>query len=85
KDRLTDIVIGASLSNDINGLTPYTLFNRMNRQIIDRDPSVPIYSSNQQIRQDTSRFYFDATRAVTSGIDIVVRGLHDQTHLGLDL
>ena len=85
KDRLTDIIVGASLSNDINGMTPYTLVDRKTGHLVDRDPSVPIYSSDQQIRLGTSRFYFDASRAITPGIDVVVRGLHDQTHLGLDV
>jgi iron complex outermembrane receptor protein len=42
---------------------------------------VPIYAPNQGIRINTSRFYFDATRQIVSGIELVVRGLHDQTLL----
>lgn len=81
KDRLTDIVIGASISEGTSGIGAFTLFDNKTRQIIDRDPSRPIYAPNQGIRIDTKRFYFDATRQILPGIDLVVRGMHDQTLL----
>lgn len=85
KDRLTDIVVGASLSTSTTGLSAYTIFDPKTRQIVDRDPSVPIYSPNQSIRVNTDRFYFDATRQITPGIDFVARGLHDQNQLTLQV
>lgn len=81
KDRLTDIVVGASINEGTSGIGAYTLFDNKTRQIIDRDPSVPIYAANQGIKIDTKRFYFDATRQIVSGVELVVRGLHDQTLL----
>lgn len=81
KDRLTDIVIGASINEGTSGIGAFTLFNNKTRQIIDRDPSRPIYAPNQGIRINTTRFYFDATRQIVPGIDLVVRGMHDQTLL----
>ncbi|MEJ8630429.1 TonB-dependent receptor plug domain-containing protein [Sphingomonas sp. I4] len=81
KDRLTDIVVGASINEGISGIGAFTLFDNKTRQIIDRDPSRPIYADNQGIRINTSRFYFDATRQVIPGIDLVLRGMHDQTLL----
>lgn len=81
KDRLTDIVIGASISESKSGIGAYTLFDNKTRQIIDRDPSVPILSPNQYIQINTTRFYFDATRQVVPGIELVVRGMRDQTQL----
>ncbi|WP_322963925.1 TonB-dependent siderophore receptor [Sphingomonas fuzhouensis] len=83
KDRLTDIVVGASINEATSGIGAYTLFDNKTRQIIDRDPSVPIYSSDQGIRISTSRFYFDATRQIVPGVEIVARGMHDQTLLTL--
>ncbi|MCT8001974.1 TonB-dependent receptor [Sphingomonas sanguinis] len=81
KDRLTDIVIGASINNATSGIGAFTIFDNKTRQIIDRDPSVPIYSPDQGIRITTSRFYFDATQQILPGIEIVARGMHDQTQL----
>lgn len=81
KDRLTDIVIGASINEAVNGIGSYTLFDNKTFRIIDRDPSVPIYAANQGIRIATKRYYFDATRQIVPGIELVVRGLHDQTLL----
>lgn len=85
KDRLTDIVIGASLSKSNAGIGAYTLFDNKAFQIIERDPSVPIYTPNQGIRVNTDRFYFDVTRKIASGIDLVVRGLHDESELTLQV
>ncbi|MBB4099326.1 TonB-dependent siderophore receptor [Sphingomonas kyeonggiensis] len=81
KDRLTDIVIGASINEGTSGIGAFTLFDNKTRQIIDRDPSRAIYASNQGIRINTTRFYFDATRQIMPGIDLVVRGMHDKTEL----
>lgn len=81
KDRLTDIVIGASINEGTSGIGAFTLFDNKTRQIIDRDPSRPIYAANQGIRINTTRFYFDATRQIVPGIDLVVRGMRDQTML----
>lgn len=81
KDRLTDIVIGASINENTSGIGAFTLFNNITRQLIDRDPSVPIYAPNQDIRINTTRFSFDATRQIVLGIDLVVRGMHDKTEL----
>lgn len=83
KDSRTDIVIGASLSKAITGITAYTLFDNKTFQLIERDPSVPIYSPDATIRVQTNRFYFDATRELVPGIDVVVRGMHDNTTLRL--
>lgn len=83
KDARTDIVIGASLTKARTGITAYTLFDNQTKKIIERDPSVPIYSPDASIRVNTNRFYFDATRKLTSGIDVVVRGMHDDTTLRL--
>ncbi len=85
KDRLTDIVVGASLSKAKAGIGAYTLFNNKTFQIIERDPSVPIYSKDQGIDINTDRFYFDVTRKITSGIDLVVRGMHDENQLTLQV
>lgn len=81
KDRLTDIVVGASITEGTSGIGAFTLFDNRSRQIIDRDPSVPIFAANQGIQIDTSRFYFDAARQVVPGVDVVVRGSHDTTLL----
>lgn len=81
KDRLTDIVIGASLSQALTGIGAYTLFDRTSRQIIERDPSVPVYSKDQDLRVKNDRYYFDATRSLLPGVELVVRGLHDRTTL----
>ncbi|WP_029011780.1 TonB-dependent siderophore receptor [Niveispirillum irakense] len=81
KDRLTDIVIGASLNEATVGIGAYTLFDNKTRQLIDRDPSVPIYSSKQGIRISTHRFYFDATQQIVPGIEFVARGMRDETLL----
>ncbi|USQ95234.1 TonB-dependent siderophore receptor [Caulobacter sp. RL271] len=81
KDARTDIILGASLSQSRQGIGAYTLFDTTTRQIVERDPSVPIYSPDQRIRFDTDRFYFDATRQITPGIDLVVRGMHDRNTL----
>lgn len=83
KDSRTDIVIGASLNKATTGITAYTLFNNQTKKIVERDPSVPIYSPDSTIGVHTDRFYFDATRQLTSGIDIVARGMHDDTTLRL--
>ncbi|WP_267433876.1 TonB-dependent receptor [Sphingomonas sp. GM_Shp_1] len=83
KDRLTDIVIGASINEATSGIGAFTVFDNKTRQIIDRDPAVPIYASNQDVSISTSRFYFDATRQIVPGIEIVARGLRDQTQLTL--
>lgn len=85
KDRLTDIVIGASLSEAKTGIGAYTLFDNRTFKLIDRDPSVPIYSPDQGIRINTNRFYFDLTRKISSGIDLVVRGMHDENELTLQV
>lgn len=85
KDRLTDIVIGASLSKAHTGIGAYTLFDNKTFQLIDRDPSVPIYSPDQAIHVNTDRFYFDVTRKIASGVDLVVRGLHDESELTLQV
>lgn len=85
KDSRTDILLGASLSKSTTGLTPYTVFDRGKRTIIDRDLSTPIYSRDQQVRVNTARFYIDASRQITPGIEMVVRGLHDDNKLGLDM
>lgn len=85
KDRLTDIVIGASFATSRDGIGAYTLFDKNSHQIIDRDPSVPIYSPNQTIKVITDRYYFDATRQLTSGIDLVARGMHDENTLTLQV
>jgi iron complex outermembrane receptor protein len=84
-DRLTDIVIGASLSKSKAGIGAYTLFNNRTFQLIDRDPSVPIYSPEQGINVATDRFYFDLKRKITAGIDLVVRGMHDESQLKLQV
>jgi iron complex outermembrane recepter protein len=84
-DRLTDIVIGASLSKSNAGIGAYTLFNNKTFQLIERDPSVPIYSPDQGISVRTDRFYFDATRKITPGIELVVRGMHDENTLALQV
>lgn len=81
KDRLTDVLIGASLSKSLTGIGAYTIFNRNSRQIIDRDPSVPIYSTDADLKVESQRYYFDATRHITPSIDLVMRGLHDHTTL----
>ncbi|WP_343528923.1 TonB-dependent receptor [Sphingomonas sp.] len=81
KDRLTDIVIGASINQDASGIGAYTLFDNKSRQIIDRDPAVPILSSDQGIRINTHRYYADATRQIVPGIELVLRGSHDETLL----
>ncbi len=81
KDRLTDIVIGASINESKSGIGAYTLFDRVSRQIIDRDPSVPILKSDQYVEVNTKRFSFDATRQIVPGVELVVRGMHDQTQL----
>ena len=81
KDRLTDIVIGASLNEATSGIGAFTLFDNKTFRIIDRDPAVPIYSPNQGIRISTRRFYFDATREIVPGVELVGRGMHDQTLL----
>lgn len=85
KDRLTDIVLGASLSKAHTGIGAYTLFDNKTFQLIDRDPSVPIYSPDQAIHVNTDRFYFDVTRKIASGVDLVVRGLHDESELTLQV
>ncbi|WP_292624600.1 TonB-dependent receptor [Novosphingobium sp. 17-62-19] len=84
-DRLTDIVIGASLSKSNAGIGAYTLFNNKTFQLIERDPSVPIYSPDQGISVSTNRFYFDLTRKITPGIELVVRGMHDDSRLALQV
>lgn len=81
KDRLTDIVIGASINESKSSIGAYTLFDNRTRQLIDRDPSVPILSPDQGIRINTSRFYFDATRQIVPGVELVARGMHDETLL----
>lgn len=81
KDRLTDIVIGASINEATSGIGAFTLFDNKTRQLIDRDTSRPIYAANQGIEIDTKRFYFDATRQVVPGIELVARGSHDETLL----
>lgn len=81
KDHLTDIVIGASINESKSGIGAYTLFDNKTRQIIDRDPAVPILSPDQYIRVNTTRYYFDATRQIVPGIELVARGMHDQSHL----
>ncbi|QXT35636.1 TonB-dependent receptor [Sphingomonas sanguinis] len=81
KDRLTDIIVGASINEAIAGIGAFTLFDPKTRQIIDRDPSVPIYAANSGIRISTHRFYLDATRQIVPGVELVVRGMHDQTEL----
>jgi len=81
KDRLTDIVIGASINEAKSGIGAFTLFNNKTRQIIDRDPSVPILSPNQYIKINTKRFYVDAARQIVPGIELVVRAMRDQTQL----
>lgn len=83
KDRLTDVVIGASINEGSSGIGAFTLFDNKTRRIIDRDPSRPIYAPNQGIHINTTRVYFDATRQIVPGIDLVVRGTHDQTLLKL--
>lgn len=85
KDRLTDIVIGASLSKSNAGIGAYTLFDNQTLELIERDPSVPIYSPDQGISLGTDRFYFDVTRKITPGIDFVARGMHDETELTLQV
>ncbi|MBU0557301.1 MAG: TonB-dependent receptor [Alphaproteobacteria bacterium] len=85
KDELTDIVIGASLSKANAGIGAYTLFDNRTFELIERDPSVPIYSPDQGIGVKTDRFYFDATRTLTPGIELVVRGMHDETELTLQV
>lgn len=85
KDARTDIILGASLSDSRTGLVAFTLFDPATLDLVDRDPSVPIYSRDQSINVKTTRFYFDASREIIPGLDIVVRGLHDENELGLDL
>ena len=58
KDRLTDVIIGASLSKSKTGIGAYTLFDPVSGNIIDRDPSVPIYTPHQGIVANTDRYYF---------------------------
>lgn len=81
KDRLTDIVIGANISENKSGIGAFTLFDNKTRQIIERDPSVPIYAPNMGIQINTARFSFDATRQIVPGIEVVVRAIHDKTEL----
>lgn len=81
KDRLTDIIVGASLSESKSGIGAYTLFDRTTGEIVDRDPSIPIYSSDADLKANTARFYFDLTRQIVPGIEIVARGLHDDITL----
>ena len=80
-DSLTDIVIGASLSKAVTGIGAYTLFDPVSANLVERDPSVPIYTPDQGIRVDTDRFYFDATREIVPGLEWVARGLHEETTL----
>lgn len=85
KDRLTDIVIGASFSKTKSGISAYTLFDNRTFQLIERDPSVPIYSPNQGVTVVTDRYYFDLTRTIASGLELVVRGMHDDSSLALNV
>lgn len=85
KDARTDIVVGASISDARTGLSPFSFFDLATREIYDRDPSIPIYSKDQSIHVETTRFYFDATREIVPGIEVVARGLRDQNQLGLDV
>nr|WP_165388272.1 TonB-dependent receptor [Sphingomonas populi] len=81
KDRLTDIVIGASLSKAVTGIGAYTLFDINTANLIERDPSVPIYTPHQGLRANIDRFYFDLTREIVPGVDFVARGLHETSRL----
>lgn len=81
KDRLTDIIIGVSINEATSGIGAFTLFDNKTRQLIDRDPSRPIYAANQGIKINTNRYYFEATRQLVPGIDLVARGSHDDTLL----
>ncbi|WP_164521865.1 TonB-dependent receptor [Sphingomonas sp. ABOLE] len=81
KDRLTDIVIGASINEATSGIGAYTLFDNKTQQLIDRDPTRPIYAPNQGIEIDTKRYYFEATRQLIQGVELVARGSHDETLL----
>lgn len=81
KDRLTDIVIGASLSKSLSGPGAFTLFDPVSAEIIERDPSIPIYTPHQGIRANTDRFYFDLSREIVPGVEFVARGLHEDTGL----
>ena len=85
KDARTDVIVGASFSDSRTGLVAFTLFDPATDQLVDRDPSVPIYSRDQSVSVKTNRYYFDATREIVSGVELVVRGLHDENSLGLDL
>lgn len=81
KDRLSDVVIGVSLNEATTGVGAFTLFDNKTHTLINRDPSVPIYSPDQNIRISTHRYYFDLTRQIVPGVEIVARGLHDETQL----
>ena len=85
KDARTDFLIGASFSKAISGIGAYTLFDNRTREIIERDPSVPIYSPDQGIRVRTDRYYFDLTREIIPGLEFVARGLHDENDLKLQV
>lgn len=81
KDRLTDIVVGGSLSKAVTGPGAFTLFDPVSLKIIERDPSIPIYTPHQGFRADTDRFYFDLTHEIVPGVEFVARGLHEDTGL----
>lgn len=83
KDRRTDIIVGASLSKSLSGITPFTIFNNQTQQLVERDPSIPIYSGDSDIGLRTDRVYFSATRELTPAFDVVVRGMHEDSALKL--
>ena len=85
KDGRTDIILGLSASDSTSGITPFTLFDPNTGQIVKRDLGTPIFSSDQSIKTKTTRVYADLTRELTRDITFVVRGLHDDNRLGLDV
>lgn len=81
KDRLTDIFVSVSLGSATNGLPAYTLFDNKTRRLVDRDPSVPIFRPDQGIWTDSQRYYIDVTRQIVPGLELVMRGSHENRNV----